>query len=473
MMEFFGRHKELKRLNTLEAPALVTIQGRRRIGKSRLVVEFAKNKRFFSFTGVPPIEGVTAQTQRDTFARQLAQNLKIPPITFTDWTDAFTYLEMHLADLPTIVLFDEISWMGSKDPTFIPKLKAWWDLFLQKSCRTILILCGSVSTWIEDNILKSTAFFGRISLEMTLDELSLSESVQMLQARGVKGCVDDMYKILSIVGGVPWYLEAFSHHDLPDEAIKHLCFTKNGKFTIEFDRIFHDIFNGHGALYKKILHILSEGMHDLATIRDKLGYPHSGTLSDYMHALIVSGFVSQHPQWSLQTGHLGKQSLYRLRDNYMRFFMKYIEPNLTKIEQGSFEDIAINKLPGWDSMMGFQIENLLLRNRPLLFKALDIDPANVIADNPYVQRQTVRQRGCQIDYLIHTHTHNLFVCEFKFRKQELRTAIIDEVQEKINRLSKPRHLGVIPVLFHLGGVSDKVYDQRYFYRIVDIGDFLS
>ena len=66
------------------------------------------------------------QTQRDYFARQLASHLKLPPFTFEDWSDAFEHLSGHIKP-GDIVLFDEISWMGSKDPSFVPKLKAWWD----------------------------------------------------------------------------------------------------------------------------------------------------------------------------------------------------------------------------------------------------------------------------------------------------------------------------------------------------------
>ena len=74
---------------------------------------------------------------------------------------------MHLSiDINSgdIVLLDEISWMGSKDPTFIPKLKGWWD---KQTMHLLVVFCGSVSTSIEENILKSTAFFGRINLTLT------------------------------------------------------------------------------------------------------------------------------------------------------------------------------------------------------------------------------------------------------------------------------------------------------------------
>ncbi len=64
--------------------------------------------------------------------------------------------------------------MGSKDPVFLSKLKIIWDQFFQKNPRLIVILCGSLSSWIEKNIINSTGFLGRISLKLTLEELSLA-----------------------------------------------------------------------------------------------------------------------------------------------------------------------------------------------------------------------------------------------------------------------------------------------------------
>lgn len=206
---FIGRKTELERLRALydqQSTALVVIKGRRRVGKSRLVAEFTASlpdHTFWSFAGLAPRDGTTAQEQRDHFARQLALMLKIPPLTFLDWSDAFEHLSRHVKG-GNIILFDEISWMGDKDPTFIPKLKAWWDT---QKIPILLVICGSVSTWIEENILKSTALFGRINLSMTLEPLSIPESAEFLKKKGFKISDYDMYKLLSILGGIPWYLE--------------------------------------------------------------------------------------------------------------------------------------------------------------------------------------------------------------------------------------------------------------------------
>ncbi len=61
----------------------------------------------------------------------------------------------------------------------------------------------------------------------------------------------DMYKVLSIVGGVPWYLEQFHSTLTADDNIKQPAFEKNGLLVHEFDRIFHDLFNNKGIIYKK------------------------------------------------------------------------------------------------------------------------------------------------------------------------------------------------------------------------------
>lgn len=59
---------------------------------------------------------------------------------------------------------------------------------------------------------------------------------------------------------------------MADKNIQRLCFEKDGLLTTEFDRIFHDLFNGAGHIYKKILHVLSAGMKTLSEIRQDLGY---------------------------------------------------------------------------------------------------------------------------------------------------------------------------------------------------------
>jgi len=395
---FIGRNRELERLQALyqkNTPALVVIKGRRRIGKSRLIAEFAKKhkKNFCTFAGLAPQKGMTSQDQRNNFARQLSYNLKLPPMTFLDWSDAFEYLSIYLKK-GDIILFDEISWMGHKDPTFIPKLKAWWD---NQKIHIFCVLCSSVSTWIEENILKSTAFFGRINLDIALEPLTLPESAQFLKAINMKTSAYDTYKLLSVLGGVPWYLEQLNPQITADENIKRLAFEKNGILVLEFEMIFHDLFNGKGASYKKILDALKDGAKTLAEVRQSITFAHSGTLSYMMEHLITAGFVSKQSMWSFKTEKYLKQSLYQIADPYMRFYLKMIAPKLESISRNEFNNVPLSTFPGFDIHIGLQLELLLLQNRQLIHKIIGIPTIDITNCGTYRQSKNSTQKGCQID----------------------------------------------------------------------------
>lgn len=471
---FIGRKNELERLGALhkkKTPSLLVVKGRRRVGKSRLIHFFASKcvkNRLWNFAGLAPQSGMDDQSQRDHFSRQLASILKLPAFTFQDWSDGFEHLTRHLK-AGDIVLFDEISWMASKDPSFIPKLKAWWD---KQTLPIMTFFCGSVSTWIEENILKSTAFFGRINLVITLEPLPIPDANKLLKASGFQGSDYDTFKLLCILGGIPWYLEQVTSGQSADDLIKQLCFEKDGILVLEFDRIFHDLFNGKGATYKKILGALKEGLRTLAEVRSSIDFPHSGTLSQQMEHLITAGFVQKQSLWSFKTAKLLKQSLYRICDPYMRFYLKLIEPQQSKIDLGGFQNAQISQLPGFEAHIGLQLEHLLLQNRNLLLKAIGINPTDIIADGPFRQSKTTKKAGCQIDYLVQTVTKNLFVCEFKFKRRELGIEVINQVQAKARALKVPKGFATIPVLFHIGGVSSNLATHEYFYRIIDITDFL-
>lgn len=474
---FVGRQEELGRLVDLyEKPGanLVVVKGRRRVGKSALIDHFANmcsqthGIKCWRFSGLAPEEGVDAQGQRDHFAKQLANIVQMPTFTFLDWSDAFSHLSQYMKP-GDIIVFDEISWMGSKDATFIPKLKTWWD---DQHIRVLFFMCGSVSTWIEENILKSTAFFGRINLTLTLMPFSIPESVMLLRARGFQGSDYDTFRLLSILEGIPWYLEQVVPGQTADAIIKRLCFEPEGLFVLEFDRIFHDLFNGSGKSYKKILDVLSEGPKTLAEIRKAIDFPHSGTLSQYVSHLIVAGFIQKQALWSIKTKKEAKQSLYYICDPYMRFYLKVIEPQRNRIQRGSFKEVVISQLPGFDAHMGFQLGQLLLQNRHVLWKVIGVNPMDIVADGPFRQSKTSDQAGCQIDYLVQKVTNNVFVCEFKFKRKELGVDVIAQVQHKVNALKVPRGFASISVLFHIGGVSSALATDGYFYRIIDLSELI-
>jgi len=473
---FVGRLEELKELNVLlkkKSASLIVIKGRRRIGKSRLIDEFTAGKRVYKFVGLTPDDDITAQIQRDTFAAQLSELTGLPKLTVDDWATLFTLLAREVHTGRVIVVFDEISWMGSEDPTFLPKLKIAWDEQFKRNPKLMMIICGSVSTWIDKYILNSKEFYGRISWEMTLESLPLTHCNALLEAQGFKGSAYEKFKVLSVTGGVPWYLEHIQGEYTADDNIKRLGFTKGSLFVREFDRIFKDIFGSRDAVYKKIVSVLVAGPCEYSDLAEKVGYKSSGRFSEYLDNLIKARFVSRDYTWYLKSGEESRISYYRLCDNYIRFYLKYIRPKRNNIDSGRFKAIALSSLPGLESMLGLQFENLVLNYREKILELLNIRPEDVIADNPFIQTSTSMQQGCQIDYLIQTKYKNLYLCEIRFKRKPIAGEVIKNVKEKMARLVKPQGTAILPVLIHVNGVSNAVSEADFFYRVIDFGELLT
>ena len=221
---FVGRTEALNRLDGLwqkSTPSLVTVRGRRRIGKSTLVAEFARRTadHFISIDGQAPGEGVNNKVQLRSFVEQLAVQTEAPDVAVKNWLQAFRMLGSSLPkDGRIVVLLDEISWMGGYDKSFAGTLKIVWDKILKKRDNLVLVLCGSVSSWIADNILNGTGFAGSDSLDLVVNELPLSVCKAFWGAAAERTSTSEMLDVLSVTGGVPKYLEELNPSLSADES---------------------------------------------------------------------------------------------------------------------------------------------------------------------------------------------------------------------------------------------------------------
>lgn len=471
-MRFIGRKKELEDLNLLhkkKSASFVVVHGRRRIGKSRLIQEFTKGKNSWVFSGIPPVKGITKQRQIDTFATQMSQNLQMPKLKVTEWSDIFWHLGTQAKDRPIIIVLDEISWMASKDPDFLGHLKNAWDLYFSRNPKLILIVCGSVSSWIAENILSSTGFLGRISLDLMLEELPLVECQEFWEGKKISSY--EKFKLLSVTGGIPKYLEEVIPEEPAEANIHRMCFQPAGLLFREFDQIFSDLFSKKSPTYRKIVQTLSGGALTLSDICQALKIEKGGAISKYLKNLVLAGFVTVNNTWNLENKKMPKVKHFRLSDNYLRFYAKYIEPNKEKIEMNLFDSPSLAQLPAWETIMGFQFENLVLSNLKRLFQILKIDSRDVVMAGPFVQQATKRKKGCQIDLLIQTKHRSLYLCEIKFHANPVKKDVIEEIQEKIDRIALPRSYSVRSVLIHVNGVNPGVTDSEFLSHIVDFSEF--
>lgn len=468
---FFGREFELQQLeNFLKKPiaAMAVCCGRRRIGKSTLIQYAAREYPFYEFWGLSPREGITDQDQLDHFSHQIAKNFAIPKIRLSDWQEAFEMLAALTKKGPYVIFLDEISWMGGKDKDFPGKLKGVWDTQFKKNSELKLILCGSVSSWIQENILQSKGFVGRVSLTINLEELPLNQANHFWE-KAPYICPFEKFKILCVTGGIPRYLEEIDPCMDAEKNIKALAFSSGGLLADEFEKIFSDLFGKKAPEFQEIVRTLIHQSKSAEEIASTLQIDLSGNLSHKLSVLRECGFLVRDYVWN-EKKRSEKLSKYRLKDNYLRFYLKYIEPKKDLIDKNLYRDIDLENLTDWTSIMGLQFENLVLNNLKQIIEILAISPESLYSASPYFQKPTKTRQGCQIDLLIQTK-YTIYIIEIKFGKT-IGIEIIPEMIEKIQRLKIPKTVSLRPVLIYQGELSKQIIKENFFSKVIPFEDLL-
>ena len=470
MGKFFGREEELSKLEALwrkQTSSLAVIAGRRRIGKSTLVEEFAARSKctFIELVGLAPDDKMTNQRQIDNFCERLARITGQPEARADGWAKAFDALDAALRGRGrTIVFLDEISWMGKYDPSFAALLKTAWDTQLSKHNKLILILAGSVSAWINQNIQKSRGFVGRLSLDFTLDELPPVHCLGFWGRKADRTATRDILDMLSVTGGVPKYLSEMDPSLSADDNIRRLCFDPDGYLFKDFDRIFDDVFGQSLAAKKRILLTLADGPASVSELAEKLGSDPNGHLSSDLCELVEAGFLSGAAGLNPSTGKPVREVRYRIRDNYTRFYLRYVLPKRESILNGLYKYVPLANLPGWNTIMGLQFESLVLNNMHVVAPLIGLQGKNVESAAPYFKSGRKTGKGVQIDYLVKLPKCT-YVIEIK-RKQRISADIEDEVQQKIDRLKLPRGQSVKLALVHDGEIDPVIAENGFFDYIV-------
>src|SRR5258708_10743786 len=311
---FDGREQELERpqgLGGKKTASLVIIKGRRRIGKSRLATELARRLpgyRALSFQGLPPTAHLTAGQEREDFAQQINRQLGIPAPRADDWNTLLWSLADRTRTGRHLIILDEINWLGLKDPTFLGKLEKGWGAEFSQNPHLILILSGSLSGWIERNILHHTGFLGRVSLDFTLPGLQLATCNLFWGKHSDRITPREKLRLLSVTGGVPRYLEEMNPALSADVNIQRMCFTPEGLLFKEFDLIFHDLFSRRDKVYREIVAALVNGSLDLEGLYAALGVGKTGKISEYSADLGQAGFFLRDSTPDLQTAGEGEDN---------------------------------------------------------------------------------------------------------------------------------------------------------------------
>lgn len=445
--------------------SLVVMYGRRRIGKTRLITEFYKDKHLWRFDG---IEGAPKSKQIQAILNQLSQytqNELYAAVTCTDWIDLFKIIDKAIDQSPqkyrTTLFLDELPYMANRQSELVSALKwAWDNLWCNKPDFT-LVLCGSIASYMIKKVVKSSALYGRISLEICLHPLLLPEVMDFF---GHKKSIREICNLYMICGGIPEYLRQINPKESVAHNIARLAFCKDGYFTQEFDRLFKDIF-AEERVYKQIIMALAKYRSLKAPELTKiLKVSGGGGFMEYLENLESAGFVRSIVPWDKQED--SKLKRFQLSDEYLLFYFQFIYPNLKKIRENMRISSAITyttsrAYPAWT---GFAFERLCLKHVSLIMQHLKIDQL-VKAYGAYFDRTSNTKDGFQIDLMFVRHDPVITLCEMKYYNAPVGKWIIKDVEKKIDLLKKSS-VTIEKVLITTEGITQDLKENGYFSTVL-------
>lgn len=475
MQPFYGREDILANLGSLwkkKVPSFVTCRGRRRVGKSTLIEKFAEisGATLIRIEGARPKAKMTNADELANFAEQLSAATGAEDSPPSNWLNAFLRLNGQIDDSKrTVVLLDEISWMAYYDLRFSSTLKIAWDNHFKKHPKLVFVVCGSVSSWILENIIQDGTFYGRRSLDIAVPELPLAECVKFWGRSANRIDRREIIDVLSVTGGIPRYLEEIDPGATANENIRRLAFCAKSVLREDFDEMFMDVITRLPSLTGSVLRTLLDDSRTVTEIATTLGLEKNGHLSAVLSQLNEAGMVSADEGKNPASGKDAREKHYRLRDNYTRFYLKYIEPVKHSIDAGAFTFGSLDELAGWESVMGLAFENLVVNNASQLIAPLGIGGAHVLSCAPY-RKSGKSGDSVQVDLLIQT-PRAIYAVEIK-RRREIGHEIVDEMEKRVKKIPKREGRSIRTALVYEGHLAPIVEAEGYFDALVQFHTLL-
>ncbi|WP_301664584.1 ATP-binding protein [Methanoculleus frigidifontis] len=356
-MRFYGRERELELMEHLyaRAPSFLVVTGRRRVGKTELILEFCRGKRalYFYVDANKSIEDLMEE-----FGRLMADTLNLPGYIRTDTPEAFLEFLFSLKD-PLIVVFDEFQRFVKIHPSFISQLQLFWDLKGRDS-RLCIIVSGSSVGMIREIFLAGGApLFKRADNILTLRPFGPLDCLTILGDLGVED-PDDRLDLYLLFGGTIYYytfLEKYGCTDLAS-ALDRLLLDDLAPLRREMNDVVVEAFGREHATYYEILAAIAEGKVTQKEIADFVRLPPT-SLPPYLRDLVDLLGVVEYRIPVTERGKRSKMGRYLFCDNFFRFYARYIYRNMSLYKSGRFDLIRERIFREWKGFSGWAFEEMV------------------------------------------------------------------------------------------------------------------
>jgi AAA+ ATPase superfamily predicted ATPase len=341
--EFIDREEEralLEREWQGSGGRLIILYGRRRIGKTRLIDEFIRDKPGILYIA----EDASPHIQITQLKARCAEYFNDPLLAGLDirtWDQLFTYLAQKPLKTRTYLVIDEFTYLIRNDPSILSALQKSWDQSITGS-DWCLLLSGSILSLMSDLALSSTSpLYGRRTRDLLLGPLRFSDAKRFFNLS-----FSDSLKVYLSIGGVPEYLFKAGGYDTCISFYTAEFFNRYGYFYHEPYFILSQEFR-ELKVYQSILHALALGNTSPTEIAQFCGLD-TRHVYPYLDSMIRLGLIEK------EVPILGnpRQGIYRIRDRVFDFWYRFVFPHRQEIETGH-ADLPV---PDMNPFFGRQFE---------------------------------------------------------------------------------------------------------------------
>ena len=453
--------------------------GRRRVGKTYLVTHFFErsSSHFFYVSGI--LKGKLKE-QLGQFYKQIGETFYngASIAQRSGWLDAFEDLTKAIQQVPNnkkvILFFDEFPWMATKRSGLLEALDYYWNRHWAHDSRIKLIICGSSASWIIEKIINNKGgLYNRVTRTMQLNPFTLEETKSFLRSIGIKLNDRHVLNLYMALGGVPHYLALLRKGLSAHQCIDELCFQKEGALVNEFDRLFASLFED-AEDYIHIVRGLAKHRYGIgqAQLIKESHLPEGGRTVQRLKQLEDAGFITSF----IPYGHQQKGIYYKISDEYILFYLYWIEPHLSTIrKQNQMTGYWLAKAnsPGWRSWSGYAFEAVCFKHLGQIRKALGIPSDAEVGAWRHIAHSK-QDQGVQIDLLFDRFDGVITLCEIKYNELPF---VIDKqyahnLQKKIDvyrkqtKVDKQIFLSMITV----SGLKETMYSEEMISTIVILSD---
>ena len=333
MNRFIDRERELAALNEqydTASASFMVIYGRRRVGKTTLIKEFIKDKQALYFLANEENEALCMKRFTEVLSDYTGQEY-LKNASFNNWEDLFNIFLKYDQHEKKLLIIDELPYMVNSNPAFPSILQVIWDQWFQHH-NIMLILCGSLINMMEKYILNySSPLYGRRTGQIKLKQIDFTHYSKFYENMPYR----DLVEHYAVTGGIPKYIELFVGKKSLFSEIQRLMLTPEGLLFEEPEFLLRHEVEEIGS-YFSIIKSIAAGNRKPGKISADISVKQT-SLPKYLKTLIDLDILEREVPVTENNPEKSKMSLYQIKDNFIRFWFRFIYPERARLELGQSE----------------------------------------------------------------------------------------------------------------------------------------